>query len=42
LPGDTEVAITYNVVENRDGDMLLEEIKIDYTKPNIFEYDKDI
>ncbi|MDY6821686.1 MAG: radical SAM protein [Deferribacterota bacterium] len=42
LPDDIEVAITYNVVENRGGDMVLEEINIDYTKPKIFEYDKDI
>lgn len=42
LPAGVEVAISYNVVEELNGEKILREIKLDVTNSDIFDYIKDI
>ena len=42
LPAHTNVAISYNIVEQQENQKILKEIKLDLTYPEIFEFEKDI
>lgn len=39
---DVEVGISSNVIENRDGDMVIRELKVDVTTPKDFQLSKDV
>ncbi len=39
---DVEVGISYNVIENRNGESMLRELKIDLAKPDTFQLSKDV
>ena len=39
---DIEVGISSNVIENRNGDMVIRELKVDVTKPKDFQLSKDV
>ena len=39
---DIEVGISSNVVENRNGEMVIRELKVDVTKPKTFQLSKDV
>ena len=39
---DVEVGISSNVLENRNGDMVIRELKLDVTIPRKFQLSKDI
>jgi pyruvate formate-lyase activating enzyme-like uncharacterized protein len=39
---DIEVGISLNVIENRNGDMVIRELKVDVTTPKTFQLSKDV
>lgn len=39
---DVEIAISTNILEDRNGEQVLRELRVDWTTPQLFEYERDI